>query len=57
MYLRRIAEQERMINELVRLGFVEARDGRSLRNLSIQELQLEYVRLPELKEIRNEEAN
>ncbi|WP_088033483.1 Fur-regulated basic protein FbpA [Evansella clarkii] len=41
-----------LIQELERQGFFEARDGRPLRKLTLQELEVEYVRLPELKEIK-----
>ncbi|WP_157049671.1 Fur-regulated basic protein FbpA [Thalassobacillus sp. C254] len=47
MELRRLC----LINELEKQGFYESRDGKSLRKLSLQELECEAIRLPELKEI------
>jgi hypothetical protein len=51
MYLRKLAEKERMLRELESMNYFDARDGRPLKELSYQELQGEYVRLPELAEV------
>lgn len=52
MYLRKMAERQRMLDELLRQGFDMARDGRRfLKDLPLQDLETEYVRLLELKEI------
>ncbi|WP_083465533.1 Fur-regulated basic protein FbpA [Thalassobacillus sp. C254] len=40
-----------LIDELEKQGFYESREGKPLRSLSLQEIECEYVRLPELKEI------
>lgn len=42
-----------ILQELHKLGFFESRDGRMLKRLTLQELELERVRLPELREVRS----
>ena len=41
-----------IIQELERKGFYESRDGRNFNDLSLQDLEIERVRLPELKELK-----
>lgn len=42
-----------IIQELQRKRFYLARDGRLLQELSLQELERERVRLPELREVQH----
>ncbi|MCR6116659.1 hypothetical protein HXA31_20230 [Salipaludibacillus agaradhaerens] len=51
MLLRKMVLREQMLRELESLNYFDARDGRPLKELSYQELQGEYVRLPELAEV------